>query len=255
MKYNKTFFILIFVLILMCSFALAVKPSQVSTADEGYDIRIPQGEIIEQNTNIKLGVHVFNRSDGLLVTNASVDCFIHIYNSTGDHILIEPLGFSDFDFTLIIDGNNFTETGFYSFIIQCNSTVRGGFVSGSVIITKTGNANPTSSDYVYPVLISLIVVLAIFLILAIITSEETILKNLWFSMTIIMTSVILFIGNIYSQEMGLFSALTERVFVGVALLFAFIGFLMMASFMISIYRNYRDESEENHLANEMWRKR
>ena len=59
----------------------------------------------------------------LLLTNATVDCFLHLYSPNGGgHLVEEMMGFSSngVDFDLEVLGGNFTELGQYAILFYCN---------------------------------------------------------------------------------------------------------------------------------------
>ena len=116
---------------------------QVSGELEGLDLRFPPVEAIKIGRNVTSHMHVYNHTNGLLLTNTTVDCFVHLYNSVGNHLVEQEMGFDDnsVDFELLILGGNFTISEMQSFIIWCNSTTAGGFVSGAFDVTPTGFTN------------------------------------------------------------------------------------------------------------------
>ncbi|MBW1784178.1 MAG: hypothetical protein JRL30_25990 [Deltaproteobacteria bacterium] len=160
----------IFLILLIIPIVNSAPPFQQIIDTQGADgltIEVPVNEFIIINQDIKANIHVFNTSDGLLMTNDTVTCRFHIYNITGNHMLDEWMKFDvgDGDFYTNIDGaGNFSEEGFRSFIIQCNTSTYGGSAIGSVTITQDGNA-PTD---MIPSIILLSVFGALFIIVGII---------------------------------------------------------------------------------------
>lgn len=116
---------------------------QVAGELEGLSLRFPPVESVMIGRTVTSNMHVFNSTNGLLLTNTTVDCFAHLYNSIGTHLVDQEMGFNDttLDFVLDIEGGNFTITERQSFIIFCNSTTAGGFVSGGFDVTPTGFIN------------------------------------------------------------------------------------------------------------------
>ena len=140
---KKTIFIIL--LILLSSLVYAVKPTQEATGEETLEVRNPTVEIIQHNQEgVKLHTHLFNRSNGLIVNEIGADCFVHLYNNVGSHILKEEMNWdadatgSGGEFDLDIGSGNFSLIGSHSFIIQCNTTTQGGFSSGSFEVIGTG---------------------------------------------------------------------------------------------------------------------
>jgi len=144
---RKTIFIFLFLCILLSSFVLAVPPVQTSsTIDSGIGIEYPQYEYIKNGNYFKLHTHIYNKTSGLHMNNNSADCFVHLYNATGDHIIEERMGGDSNleEFKLYIGDGNFTRNGQYAYIIYCNTTAInniggvGGFVSGTFEVTHNG---------------------------------------------------------------------------------------------------------------------
>lgn len=113
---------------------------QVAGELEGLSLRFPPVRAIRIGSNVTSHMHVYNSTNGLLLTNTTVDCFADLYNSVGDHLVEQIMGFDDngVDFELLILGGNFTVPETQSFIIWCNSSTAGGFVSGGFDVTPTG---------------------------------------------------------------------------------------------------------------------
>jgi len=142
---TKQITIFFFILIVLSSLVIAIPPitTQVIIGiDEGIIIKYPPYTHLKQLRDYKLHLHVFNETDGVLLTNETTSCLLHLYNESGSHIVeIEQIGFdsNNNDFDALIGGGNFSDLGFVSYIIQCNhSNNYGGAVSGVFEITATG---------------------------------------------------------------------------------------------------------------------
>ncbi len=162
MKKSKLFIIGIFLLMLI-PLVSSVPPIQSSTGTgEGLVLRSPPLDIIKQGTTINSHMHVFNATNDLPVLNDTTECNVHLYNNVGSHILESPMGFDSngLEWKLEILGGNFSEVGMYSFIVWCNSTTAGGFVSGSLDVTPTGIEFDDAESRSYLIVI---IVLALFL--------------------------------------------------------------------------------------------
>jgi hypothetical protein len=96
----------------------------------------PKNQYFPQYSLSTLHFHVYNTSGHLQTTGTT--CSLHIYNTTGNHILENE--------SLLVDSNSkefyykisgkFTETiGEYSYLIACNNTKEGGFVSTAYYIS------------------------------------------------------------------------------------------------------------------------
>lgn len=120
------------------SFASAVKPTQV--INSGCEIRTPTVSYLQIGKDVTSHVHVLNISTGShnSLTNATTDCYLHLYNKTGDHLMKQDYGWDGFEWEIKIDGNNFSNAGDYAFYIQCNSTDLICGVSGGIVATESG---------------------------------------------------------------------------------------------------------------------
>ena len=147
---TKSKLTLFFFFLFLITFSISVfgEPpfsTQEATGDETLELRNPTVNYIKQNLDgVKLHIHLFNRSNGLIINNNSADCYVHIYNIRGGHILEKEMGFeynpdnTGGEFELSIGPGNFSEIGQHSFIVHCNTSSQGGFTSSSFVITEDG---------------------------------------------------------------------------------------------------------------------
>ncbi len=173
--------ILLAMLIINLTIITAQPPfEQSGDFTEGYEIKIPNYDTLKQGSNFEFSFHVYNISDGMPVSNVSTTCQVHFYNSTGDHIYINTrvpysldLGIPN-DWDVIIDGGNFTTIGHYSYLIQCNSSVLGGFESVGFDVTTTGTKPSTGENMLYAFFVFILFAVSIVLIylIVIIPSEN-----------------------------------------------------------------------------------
>ena len=142
---NKILFSLIFLLVL-APIIYAQPPFQQEDTifTEGYIIKIPPINVIKHNENLELSFHVYNISNGVPIGNAEATCDIHLYNSSG-HTIFQGINIiNDADKGIINDWEiqilkgNFTQAGNYAYLIQCNSTLFGGFQSVGFEVTADG---------------------------------------------------------------------------------------------------------------------
>jgi hypothetical protein len=100
---------------------------------EGYTIKYPLVDNLYQNQDHEFYFHIFNISNGLPVSNLTTSCQFHLYNeSSGEHMLNKTLVYNQHlnvtnEFEIEVTGGNFSQLGTYSYIVQCNSSVLGGF--------------------------------------------------------------------------------------------------------------------------------
>jgi len=156
------------------SFASAVSPfKQQGGTDftEGYIIEIPQSlDNIKVNTDYNFHIHVFNLTTGFGIRPSNpVSCIIHMYNDVGSHILQDNLEADSnaVDFKLTIDKGNFTTSGTYSYIAQCNSSRTGGFIASSFIVSNEGEVLETPHSIIYSTLFLALIFLLITVVIGI----------------------------------------------------------------------------------------
>lgn len=179
MTRNKLFFVIWF--FVSVSFFLttvtAVPPvSIVSQFTEGVAIESAIGESIPINQNISFEFHVYNLSNGLILSNESVLCSLHIYDKYGSHLLIDNnLEFEsvNFDFSAMVNQDNFTQLGTYEYLINCNSSTIGGYYIGGVYATSSGEILETYGSIGIGIILFLVFLVGgFFLYIGTITQEE-----------------------------------------------------------------------------------
>ena len=162
----------LFLFLFLVSFISAQPGRQVSTAEKGYDIFVTEIEFAEQNTALTMHIHVSNKSDGEVLTNNLVDCFVHAYNSTNKHtfesrILEKESNGLDHEFKL--SPGNLSDLGLHSMFIWCNGTFAGDervFYE----VTPSGKGGTTNIIFI----VFLIVVIYVITLLGFFKEDETI---------------------------------------------------------------------------------
>jgi len=123
------------------SMVSAVPPQTiVNTGNTGLQIYYPQLDYIKQNTPYTLHLHVSNLSNGFPFLNTEVDCFIHLYNTSGLHTYEDGLSkdANEWDHEVELLGSNFSDIGQHSFYIWCNNSQLGGEAKGVFFVTESG---------------------------------------------------------------------------------------------------------------------
>lgn len=132
--------ILIFFLscIILSNFISAQPPFQ-QTTDNGILLETPIFESFQEGKAIEFNIHAHNLSNGLLLTNSTTQCSLHLYNSSGEHRFSGEMSFEipNLDFYSEIDGGNFTK-GSYAVLFYCNASDIGGFLEYTFSITPSG---------------------------------------------------------------------------------------------------------------------
>ncbi len=127
--------------------AATINVQQVSPST-GIDIIYPSYGVIKQNQDFHFHFNTFNMSNGVLLTNATVDCEFHLMNQSSTHILMRNLTYDSPNnhWDLDIKGGNFSKIGRYSYLVWCNNTVKGGAVSVGFEVTTDGTADTIELD-------------------------------------------------------------------------------------------------------------
>ncbi len=188
--------ILILLLVLASGVASAAPPFVQTSELALIEMRIPQVEFLEVNKAYSFRTHVFNGTDGLPLYNDTTSCLIHIYNSTGQHIVEEEMGFdgNNIDFDISINSSVFSVMGFHSFILQCNSSSIGGFIAGSFEVTETGQTQ-TFNNYSFLFAGLVFMFFSIITLVSIYLSKTMHIKViLTILLTILITSLLRFAG-------------------------------------------------------------
>lgn len=180
-------FILLMLLIFITPFISAAPPVNPTTqvSDNTLELETPPLAFIKQGQDHRFHVHVIN--DTSTKTNKTTSCFIHVYNSTGFDIdtgsqFMEFESYNGIDFAKTINGNNFTNIGDYAFVIQCNSSIEVGFVSGQLQVTPNGSS-PSLDNFLFEPFLLLIITI-IFLVAAItFNNKRWLIKSSLYLMT------------------------------------------------------------------------
>ncbi|HEC39524.1 hypothetical protein LCGC14_0538230 [marine sediment metagenome] len=137
-------FIFLFLLVLTpLTFAQQPSPAPQTNVNinVGLQVEFTQVDILENGKDHTFNAHVFNISTGLRLTNSTIDCTYHLFNNTGEHQIDQvPMIFNEFgiDWDFLVLGNNFTRNGEYSYLVVCNTSNIGGFLSREIQVTQDG---------------------------------------------------------------------------------------------------------------------
>lgn len=213
----KSVFIFLIIGFFLISFVSAQPPFEegASFFTSGLVIEFSQLDVHELNKNITFNAHVFNISNGVIITNTSANCFFHLFKEDGSHLInniIMPFDVIGQDWEIIIDKGNFTKSEEYSYLIVCNTSKLGGFVSVGFDITPSGakaiNAGEGSS--LLGIFLTLILAIIFFLCFGILTT------NIPFKVFFTSLSILFLIGtigfgfNVMEQLLGSFPSLISN---------------------------------------------
>jgi hypothetical protein len=169
--FNKKINLLVCMIFLFAILPLvsSVSPFISTNAQGGCTIVPIIRDTIKQSTDFDFNFHVINQSNGYPISNASISCYFHLYNQTGDHVLFQELRNDPISEHLVINefvarvgGGNFSSVGNYAYQVQCNGTmVIGGCADkGLFVVTPNGIEATTGRAFVD---IGLLFVLLVFL--------------------------------------------------------------------------------------------
>jgi hypothetical protein len=125
--------------------------STVQQFQTGYSISTSPQEYIIQGKPYQFNFFVFNLSNGLPLTNSSINCLFYLSNNTGNVMFIgEVPYFSSYSYwAMPITLGNFTKIGEYSYGIKCNNSAYGGTITGLLQVTTTGEELTPSESIIY----------------------------------------------------------------------------------------------------------
>ena len=197
---------LFFVFLVLISLVFAVPPQSVVVGDfdNGLEIKYPAFRVIKQSEDFEFNFHVYNKSDGYPISS-EISCIFHLFNgSDGTHIFegFENESDSDLDYSFELDAGNFTNRGDYCYLISCNDSVKGGFVSVPFEVTSNGN-RIINNPIVPAIIILLPMILSFIFLIGAVSLKETehaILKTFLFLFAFIPFIVSLHFGAITLVE-------------------------------------------------------
>jgi len=127
---KRTILFILF-LFLLATGVLAVPPQQFVPQSESLEIAFPKFDEYKLNDVEDFHFHIYNAS-GYLQTNDTVDCFIHIYDKQGNHVVEADTMFCEnnhVDFEWKFNNTAINKPGYYTYIVWCNNSFQGGFLS------------------------------------------------------------------------------------------------------------------------------
>jgi len=147
-------YLFLFAFLFLISFCIAQPPFQQTTIiSKGIQIETPIIETHKFNETFDFHIHAHNATDGLLLTNTTTNCIIHIYKpSDGGHVIEMNMTFcptNQVDFEAEIEGGNFTEVGQYAVLFYCEVPGEiGGFFEYAFDVTNEGTTLSLSDSFI-----------------------------------------------------------------------------------------------------------
>lgn len=158
---KKTFLILFTLVLLLLPLSFA-QPfvSESGSTENSFDVSILSEFTSKVLEPINIRTTVFNSTGTMIDITNGIGCVIEVYNKTTQSVLIH----SEMDTQN--EGFNFTqkflERGKYNYLIYCNTSTQGGFRTGQLEITESGD--PEKQDNInYLAMLTLFLVIIIYL--------------------------------------------------------------------------------------------
>lgn len=211
-KSKNKFFIFIFLSIFLISFISAQQPLSVQTninINTGLQIEFTQILLFENSEDHIFNIHVFNISTGKKVTNDTTECFFHLFDNKGFHIINQlsmPFDLVGVDWDLNVTGGNFTRSGLYSSLVVCSTNDLGGFTSVGFDVTESGAIIGEGEGIILFGLILILILTTIFFLIAAMYIQNLPFKIFLGSLSVLMLiSTIGFGVTIMQQLFGIFT--------------------------------------------------
>ena len=133
--------ILMVIMLFIIQLVNGAQPIPVTqTSITGLIIAYPKNAFYYFNETISFHFHVFN-STGHIVTAPVTSCSLHIYNNTGSHIVENEslnMDSNGIDYSIKLGKDKLVNIGICPYIIACNNSFEGGFISSEIILSTTG---------------------------------------------------------------------------------------------------------------------
>lgn len=230
-------------LMLLCLIGLVTAQPPFSQSvgfTDGYLIEFPQQGTIPQNQDYLFNFHVYNLSNGFPIDNSVTDCFFHLYDNSGLHLIETNLDYvSENEWQINVTQGNFTREGDYSYIVQCNSSILGGFQSVGFEVSNADRQINISESIIYILLtigVFLIFVISLYFTIAIPYSNKTNEKGAVIKVTKAKYFKLLMVGITYAFFVWLLNILigVSSSFASLTLYYGFISFLFSIMLNLTI---------------------
>lgn len=143
MKFILNSFVLFLLVILSSVIVIAQPPFtdvQTSNCANCLNILYPKILYYENGKDFILNFHVLNAT-GSILDNTTTECILHFYDNTGVHLFRNELLYFNGDFYYNMSGTLIQDNGEYAYNVWCTNSQVGGFTSGEIIVTTSGNEN------------------------------------------------------------------------------------------------------------------
>jgi hypothetical protein len=148
----KKLLIFLCVTLFLLNVAPAQPPSTTILSDtKALNIFITRLDYHKQNQPYNFNAHVTNTSSGFQYDNTDLDCFLHLYDNTGNHtaeLNFTPNPDNDEDYYAYVNGGNFSSVGLHRLHVYCEipGTIFGGSIDEEYYVTPSGQIALSDSE-------------------------------------------------------------------------------------------------------------
>jgi hypothetical protein len=259
---KKIVVILLFLLIVLPMVSSVPPVTTIQQFTEGYNIQIPQDNIIKIGKDYNFEFHVFNISNGYPKTSG-ISCDLHLYDTqgnnryTGTDSSVDVYG----DYTFNLTKGNFSKLENIYYFIRCNSSNLGGFSESILRVTYNGEEISTAHSVLYGSLFFIFIFFMISLVFLITKLPESNTKDeegrilsisylkylrpaLWF------VEWMLFIAILYLSSNIAFAYLGEQLFANILftlfkITFGFTPVIVVIWFVWMFVKMFHDKQLQN----------
>jgi hypothetical protein len=162
-------------MLLFLNLVSAVPPvTQVQQFPSGYVIADAKQYDLKLGEDYTYHFFLYNVSNGVVITNDSVWCQFFSANHNG---VIVTAGNVSFDtagkfWYYYISPTIYNESGYYSFVINCQNTDAGGALASYFYVSPSGNTLETSISMIILFVLSILIIFMVFAIRGIFKADE-----------------------------------------------------------------------------------
>lgn len=141
---NKLLATILVMSILLMSISLVSSATPINlffTGENGLELQSPIPPYQKLEGGGTIAIHVFNKSNGVLISFPDASCKALLVGTNGSGIFSEHLDPHENHFHTFFNSTHLSKKGVYGFTIRCNTSEIGGYYTGYFEVTNTGNAN------------------------------------------------------------------------------------------------------------------
>ena len=244
----KPILFLIFV-ILLSSLVVGINPHNAAqTSTIGIQIESPKSPFyLRNNGNESLYIHVWN-STNQIMTAPVTNCTIHIYNSTGDHIVdkLMVMDGNGIDYEYIMGYNITSFSGYYPYIIHCKNNYEAGFLSDYIVVAESFSVDNSMGGFPLAALILIPLIFAAILIGSafLFGEDNAILKIFLFLLAYIMVFVSLWFAVLVISNFYIFPDIITNISTIIFILGVLFGFIIVYILIRTIIIMFRVAADD-----------